>query len=254
MSSAPPDPSLDVAVLPDYEALSRAAAERVAAYVRAALATQDAFALALAGGSTPRGLYERLARTSLPWDRIHLYWGDERFVPHDHPKSNVRLVRETLLDGLDLPATNVHPMPTTGAPDDAAAAYADTLQRAFADRAHTFDLALLGMGEDGHTASLFPEHEPSPSDSRWVRAVSAPPRHDIARRLTCTLPVFNRARRALVLVSGASKRDTVRAALQERDARLPITHVHPQDRLVWLLDEAAAPPDAAQNDDRPHSA
>jgi len=243
MTSPGRPPSLDVAVSPNYDALSRVAAERVATCIRSTLATQDTFALALAGGSTPRGLYERLAEAALPWDRVHLYWGDERFVPHDHPKSNVRLVRTTLLDGLDGPDAHVHPMPTSQAPDDAAAAYADTLQRAFADRPHTFDLALLGMGEDGHTASLFPEHDPSPTDPAWVRAVSAPPRHDIAQRLTCTLPVLNESRQAFVLVSGEAKQATVQAALHDRDTALPITRVHPRDRLLWLLDAAAAPAD-----------
>lgn len=236
-------PSLDVVVSPDYDTLSRTAANRVAACVRSTLATQDTFALALAGGSTPRGLYERLAEAPLPWDRVHLYWGDERFVPHDHPKSNVRLARTTLLDGLDVPAPNVHPMPTSGPPDDAAGVYADMLQRAFADRLHTFDLALLGIGEDGHTASLFPEHDPSPTDAAWVRAVSAPPRHDIAQRLTCTLPVLNEARQAFVLASGTSKQAPVQAALHDRDTALPIARVHPRDRLLWLLDAAAAPAD-----------
>jgi len=235
------DPSVDVDVTSDYEQLSRAAAEWVGAAVRSALSEQETASLALAGGSTPRGLYERLADADLPWDRIHLYWGDERFVPHDHPKSNVQRARETLLDAAALPDANVHPMPTTGTPEAAAASYADTLQRAFADRPHTFDLVLLGMGEDGHTASLFPEHDPPPTDPTWVRAVSAPPRHDISQRLTCTLPVFNAARRALVLVSGAAKRDTVQAALHDRDTSLPITRVRPREQLVWMLDRAAAP-------------
>ena len=235
------DPSVDVDVSADYDALSRAAADRVGAVVRSTLSDQDTVSLALAGGSTPRGLYERLADAELPWDRIHLYWGDERFVPHDHPKSNVQLVQEALLDGAALPNANLHPMSTTGTPDAAASDYADTLQRAFADRPHTFDLALLGMGEDGHTASLFPEHDPSPTDPTWVRAVSAPPRHDVRQRLTCTLPVFNAARRALVLVSGAAKRDTVQAALHDRDSALPITRIRPREQLVWMLDRAAAP-------------
>jgi 6-phosphogluconolactonase len=241
-SPSPSDPSVDVDVARDYDQLSRTAAQRVGAAVRSTLSGQETAALALAGGSTPRGLYERLADAALPWDRIHLYWGDERFVPHDHPKSNVQLVRETLLDGAPLSNANLHPMPTTGPPDAAAAAYADTLHRAFADRPHTFDLALLGMGTDGHTASLFPEHDPSPTDSAWVRAVSAPPRHDVRQRLTCTLPVLNAARRAFVLVSGAAKRDTVQAALRDRDASLPVARVRPREQLVWMLDRAAAPP------------
>jgi len=240
-SSSPRDPSIDVDVSADYEALSDAAAEWVTAVVRSTLSEQETAALALAGGSTPRGLYERLADADLPWDRVHLYWGDERFVPHDHPKSNVPLVRQTLLGGRASPDAPLHPMPTTDTPDAAAAAYADTLQRAFADRPHTFDLALLGMGEDGHTASLFPEHDPSPTDPTWVRAVSAPPRHDVRQRLTCTLPVFNAARRALVLVSGTAKRDTVQSALHDRNSSLPITRVRPREQLVWMLDRAAAP-------------
>jgi 6-phosphogluconolactonase len=236
-------PAVHVDVSPDHETLSREAAQRVRSFIETTLDEQESFALALAGGSTPRRLYELLGEAPLPWDRIHLFWGDERFVPHDHPKSNVQLVRETLLDHIDVPAENVHPMPTTDTPDAAAAAYADTLHHAFADRSHTFDLILLGMGQDGHTASLFPEHDPAPNDATWVRAVSAPPRHDIAQRLSCTLSVINEARHALILVSGASKRETVHAALEEQDDSLPITRVHPQGQLLWLLDEEAHPSD-----------
>lgn len=116
------------------------------------------------------------------------------------------------------------------------------MQAAFAPQSYTFDLVLLGMGTDGHTASLSPDHAPDPHDPRWVRAVSAPPRHDIARRITCTLPVLNGARQAFILVSGASKRETVRAALDEPDRRPPITHIQSQDHLVWFLGEAAHPP------------
>jgi 6-phosphogluconolactonase len=232
---------MNVDVSPDYESLSTNAARRVRRFIAETLADQEQFALALAGGSTPRRLYELLAKTDLPWEQIHLFWGDERVVPHDHPKSNVRLVRDTLLDDIAIPNANVHPMPTEGTPDAAAATYADTLQHAFADRSHTFDLVLLGMGEDGHTASLFPEHDPTAHDPNWVRPVSAPPRHDIAQRLTCTLSVFNEARRAAVLVSGESKRDTVHAALHEQDATLPITRVQPREQLLWFLDEDAHP-------------
>jgi 6-phosphogluconolactonase len=232
---------MEIDVSRDYETLSRNAAERVQTLVDETLAERSLFALALAGGSTPRRLYELLATADLPWTRIHLFWGDERVVPHDHPKSNVRLVRDALLQNSSIPDANVHPMPTDKTPEAAADAYEDTLRRAFADRPYTFDLALLGMGADGHTASLFPEDDPSGTDPKWVRAVSAPPRHDIAQRLTCTLPVLNAARQAFVLVSGASKRDTVHAALDERDDHLPVTHVRPRERLVWLLDEAARP-------------
>lgn len=232
---------MEIHVSPDYESLSQTVAQRIQAAIAETLDEQDSFALALAGGSTPRRLYEILAEADLPWNQIHLFWGDERFVPHDHPKSNVRMVREVFLGDLSIPDENVHPIPTEGSPEAAASSYADTLQHAFAGRSHTFDLALLGMGADGHTASLFPEHDPVPDDPRWVRSVSAPPRHDVARRITCTLSVLNDARRVYVLVSGGSKRETVEAALHDGDESLPITRVQPRERPVWFLDEAAHP-------------
>lgn len=225
----------------DYGTLSRRAAEHIHSAIQTALATQDTFAVALSGGSTPRRVYQNLSEMDLPWNQIHLFWGDERFVPHTHPESNVQLVRETLLDHIDIPANNVHPMPTSGRPLQAASTYADTLHRAFADRPYTFDLALLGMGADGHTASLFPEHDPDPHDPKWVRAVSAPPRHAITQRLTCTLPVFNSAQQVLVIVSGGSKRETVHAVLNEEDDTLPMTRIRPNGEKVWLLDAEAAP-------------
>lgn len=227
-------------VYADYETLCQNAAEQIRTMVRTVLTTQDTFAFALSGGDTPRRLYERLAEMPLPWEQIHLFWGDERMVPHDHPESNVRLVRETLLHDVDVPDENIHPMPTSSPGAQAAAAYADTLQSAFADRSHTFDLSLLGMGKDGHTASLFPEHDPDPNDAQWVRAVSAPPRHEITERLTCTLPVLNGSQHVVVLVSGASKRETLQTALT-RGERLPISKVRPRGSMTWLLDAAADP-------------
>lgn len=233
--------SLHIDVHPDYETLSHAAAEQVSAGIRTVLADQDEAAVALAGGSTPRRLYELLGEANVPWDRVHLFWGDERFVPHDHPRSNVRMVRETLLAEAEVPSSHVHSMPTDGAPGNAAARYEETLRHHLGNREHTFDLVLLGLGDDGHTASLFPEALPFPDDNAWVRAVTAPDRHDIARRLTCTLRAFNQARRAYFLVSGESKQDAVRRVLDAEDSTLPATHIRPREHLVWLLDTAARP-------------
>lgn len=228
-------------VSPDYEQLCHNAARSTAALIRNTVAEYNQCSIALSGGNTPRRLYELLTQESLPWTQVHLFWADERFVPHDHSQSNVRLVRETLLCDIEIPDANVHPMPVAGSPSEAAASYSTTLQSTFSNRAHTFDLALLGMGEDGHTASLFPQHNPSVSDPEWVRAVSAPPRHEVTQRLTCTLPVLNEARQAFVLVAGTAKRETVGAVLKDRDPNLPMTHVQPRERLVWFLDTAAAP-------------
>jgi len=231
----------ELSVHPDYESLSRAAAQRVQSTVEDVASEQDDVALALAGGSTPRRLYELLADVDLPWGKLHLFWGDERFVPHDHPKSNVYLVRDALLTGLDVPARHVHPMPIGDSADTSAAQYEQTLRSHFDDRPHTFDLVLLGMGGDGHIASLFPEHDPPPDDPAWVRAVSAPPRHDIQQRLTCTLSVLNKARQAYFLVSGSEKRNAVRGVLDDADPSLPATRIQPRDELVWFLDTDARP-------------
>ena len=231
-------------VFPDPETLSRAAARFVADRIDRALAHREHASLALAGGSTPRPLYERLAgslRDAIPWNQVHLFWGDERYVPHDDPSSNVQMVRETLLADAPIPPGNVHPMPTDrDDPEEAAADYADTLHAAFPGEA-TFDLVLLGLGSDGHTASLFPgDPAATAMDSvPWVRAVTAPPRHAVRTRLSLTLPVINRARSVFFLVSGAAKHDAVDAVLEAQDPTLPPTHVRPQQHATWFLDEAA---------------
>jgi 6-phosphogluconolactonase len=233
--------SEDTHIFPTYDAMSRAAAQHVAAHIRTVLADQERYALALAGGSTPERLHEMLASgfPRLPWDRVDMYWGDERFVPSSSPQSNERMARRTLLSGLDVPFANVHPVPTdAGSPEAAAEQYETVLRDAFADRDHTFDLVLLGLGGDGHTASLFPEDDPSPDDDAWVRAVTAPPRHDVRDRITCTLPVLNGAREAVFLVSGESKKAAVERIFSG-DTSLPAARVAPRDRLTWFMDEAA---------------
>lgn len=231
----------DVHVFPTYDAMSRAAAQYVAAHIQTVLADQERYALVLAGGSTPERMHEMLASgfPRLPWDRVHIYWGDERFVPSHSPKSNERMARRTLLSDIPIPFANIHPIPTdTGSPDAAAERYETVLQDAFAGRDHTFDLVLLGLGGDGHTASLFPEDDPSPDDDAWVRAVTAPPRHDVADRITCTLPVLNASREAVFLVSGEPKRDAVERIF-DGDTSLPAARIAPRDRLTWFMDEAA---------------
>jgi 6-phosphogluconolactonase len=228
---------------PDSEALSRAAAADLRADIESALRTQETYALALAGGSTPERLYELLAEErSLPWAKVHLFWGDERYVPHDHPRSNVRLVRRTLLGEAPIPSDNVHPVPTQGAsPEADADAYTATLRDHFDDRTDTFDTVLLGLGSDGHTASIFPETLDQHQEDRWVRAVTAPDRHDVSTRLTCTLPVLNGARRALFLVAGERKQDALRGVLDQKDLTLPATHVRPRAQCLWYVDRAARP-------------
>lgn len=230
----------------DLETLSRAAARALVEDIQSRLAVQDRYTLALAGGSTPQRLYERLgaeAAGPLPWERLHLFWGDERYVPPTDPRSNHRLVQRTLLADAPCPAANVHPIPTDRTPPEtAAAAYEQTLRRFFADRGATFDTVLLGLGADAHTASLFPETPALGQTDDWVRVVEAPPRHDVSTRISCTLPVLNGARQAIFLAAGPRKRAAVHRVLNERDKSLPATHVQPRSQLDWYLDRACWPP------------
>jgi 6-phosphogluconolactonase len=229
----------------DLEALSRAAARALVDDVQAVLATQDRYTLALAGGSTPKRLYELLAsgtEGTLPWARIHLFWGDERYVPPGDERSNYHLVRRSLLATTDIPPENVHPIPTNAeSPEAAAVGYEKTLRQYFSDPEATFDTVLLGLGSDGHTASLFPETLGLGQTDDWVRVVEAPPRHDVSTRLTCTLPVLNGARRAIFLAAGARKREALRDVLDEQDPSLPATHIRPREQIDWFVDHAARP-------------
>ena len=243
--SETPDP--DVRVFDGLEALSRAAADALIAKMEAVLDEQERFALALAGGSTPRRLYELLAgpyRDRVPWGRLLLFWGDERYVPPDHAASNYRMACEALLNHVALQPEHLCPIPTDPpTPAIAADQYAATLRQAFSDRDTTFDVVLLGLGDDGHTASLFPENAPHEAFEQanvpWVEAVTAPERYDVRERITLTLPALNGARRVFFLVAGAEKRAALRAVLAAADPALPASHVQAREGVTWFVDEAA---------------
>jgi 6-phosphogluconolactonase len=232
---------LRVRVADSTDELIRAVAEAIAAWAAEVLSRQAGFSLALSGGNTPRALYRLLAqeyRQRVEWNRVHLFWGDERYVPHDHPASNYRMARETLIDPLCIPSQNVHPMPTDAAnPDDAAARYEQDLRRFFGTRPR-FDLVLLGMGADGHTASLFPGTPALRERTRWVTVGEAPSEPRI--RLTLTLPVLNAAHAVYFVITGEDKAEAVRRVLMEQEP-LPAALVQPeQGELIWWLDAAAA--------------
>jgi 6-phosphogluconolactonase len=242
-----PDGNADV--FPDLDALSHAAAEACVAAAREAVEARGSFALCLTGGSTPRPLYELLAgpyAPQVPWRKTHLFWGDERYVPHTRDGSNYGMARAALIDRVTVPEDQVHPMPTDrNDPGEAAEVYEKTL-RGFADRrgagAPLFDLLLLGLGADGHVCSLFPEDEPHQQwGGAWVRAPYGPPRHAPRRRLTLTLPALAKAQDTLFLISGEAKREAARAVLREGDPEAPATHVRVRRSVRWLLARAAAP-------------
>jgi 6-phosphogluconolactonase len=237
----------ELVVLADPAALAEEAARRFVALAGAAITERGRFRVALSGGSTPRTTHERLARRhrdDVDWSRVEVFWGDERFVPPDDSESLFRMTRETLLDHVPIPAANIFPIPTVGStPEAAASAYAETLAATFGAALPRFDLIFLGMGPDGHTASLFPGHpEVVAPSGELVAAVHGAPKPP-PTRLTCTYKLLNAAANVIFLVAGADKAATLHAVLRgpEDVAHFPAQGVRPASgALTWLVDEAAA--------------
>jgi 6-phosphogluconolactonase len=239
---------MDTRVFPDLEAVSRAALGELLHSMRDAVKERGVFAVALAGGRTPAKMYDLWAHAEgqgarTQWDKVHLFWGDERYVPQTDPLSNYRMTRETLIEHVPIPAANVHPMrgpedfPT---PEKAAEAYEAELRKFFASTPPAFDVQLLGLGVEGHTASLFPGSPALEEKKRWVAAVEAPAKPP--QRLTLTPVVLNQARNTFFLVVGADKREII-AALQDEPASKPSQYpagiIRPEGRVLWFLDKAA---------------
>jgi 6-phosphogluconolactonase len=205
-------------------------------------ASHGPIAVALSGGSTPRRLYELMSKSALPWDKIHWFLGDERFVPHDDTDSNYRMIREALFDRAPVPQANIHPVTTEGlTPDDSARAYEAELRR-FHGTAELhpdqplFHVTILGLGADGHTASLFPGAAVLGETARWVAPVIGAKPED---RITLTYTAIDSSRYAIFLVSGAEKRDMLKRLLAG-DQSIPAGRVRPTGELVIFADEAAA--------------
>ena len=236
-------------IVPDGPALAREAAERFARAVEQAVAERGYAFVALSGGSTPKQMGTILARepyrSRIPWDRVHVFWGDERWVPLGSPESNAGEAKRGFLDLVPIPPGNVHPWDTAAeSPQEAAAAYETLLRELFTEPSGVprFDLVLLGMGDDGHTASLFPNTSALVADGRLAVA-NYVPRMD-ASRLTLTAPVLNAGREILFLVGGPGKADTLEAVLEgpELPATFPAQLIRPalpDSRLSWLVDEDA---------------
>jgi 6-phosphogluconolactonase len=239
---------LEVIICRDAAELARRAAEQLAARAAESIARTGRFAVALSGGSTPRTVYSLLAapefRDRIDWPRVHLFWGDERCVSPVHPDSNFRMVQEALLSKIAIPAENIHRMMGENEPAAAAAAYEQDLKKLFGANQGDwprFDLIFLGLGEDGHTASLFPGSAALSEDKRWV-AVAYVERLR-AHRLTLTFPVINAAKQITFLVSGASKRAIVKQLLGAgaEAADFPAAKVRPVDgKHTWLITQDAA--------------
>lgn len=236
---------VELVVVPDEEALATAASARFVSACHHAVARRGRFAVALAGGSTPLALYRLLAdRTDLPWERVVVAWGDERFVPVDDPARNERAARSALLDHVGVPHEATLSWGWGDDPEQLADAYEAALARALGDPP-SFDLVLLGLGDDAHTASLWPGAAALSSD-RLTAVTQAP---DGAVRLTLTPRALGRADEVLVLVSGAAKRGALRRTLDARSgagapttADPPLAHLEPHGTFVVLADASASGP------------
>ncbi len=230
-----------VEVLPDKEALIKRSLEVVLSKIQEAIEKSDRFTIALAGGGTPKPLYEAIATQNLPWEKIHVFWGDERYVPADHPDSNQGMARNAWLNKVDIPAANIHPMPTEGAsPVADAQKHEAQLQEFFGIPAGTFpdfDVILLGIGDDAHTASLFPHTDALQVQDQLVTVGNK----DGQPRITFTAPLINHAHCVIFLVAGSSKRPALAQIFApEADAvTYPARLIQPQGELWWLLDESA---------------
>jgi 6-phosphogluconolactonase len=244
----------EVSIFADAEALSRAAADLFAEKARAAIRSGGRFCVSLAGGSTPKRAYARLASdehaTRIDWGQVHVFWGDERLVPPDHPDSNFRMAREAFLTAVPIPAENIHRMRTEFTAKKAAEDYSSVIRTVFAlsgDELPRFDLVLLGMGLDGHTASIFPGDDLTAHTGRLVAAT--PGERMGHRRLTLTLPAINNAACVVFLVTGMDKAKTLSKVLKagmqggrtsHQAPRLPAQLVAPaRGELLWFVDEAA---------------
>lgn len=235
----------EVRIYKDLDQLSLEAAREFARLAGIAMDRYGRFNVALAGGSTPRQLYERLANhVLLDWGRIHLFWGDERCVPPDHPESNYGMAQSILLDHIPIPPVNIHRMRGEIDPEEAAVEYQVQIANHFRTPGNAppaFDLILLGMGEDGHTASLFPGSPVLDESDRWVVNVThTQPPPPLIPRLTFTLPLINATRNVLFMVTGKAKAGTVSRILINRE-KLPAGLVNPVlSSPVWMLDSEAA--------------
>jgi 6-phosphogluconolactonase len=232
-------------VYADLESLSRAAAGIFVQQARQAIQVHGWFSVALSGGHTPQRTYELLAqppfRDRVAWEHVHIFWGDERCVPPDDARSNERMARQAWLDHVPIPAAQIHPIRCADSPGQTARQYEALLQKFFRGRSPSFDLVFLGLGEDGHTASLFPGTSVLHEHEHWVSEVYVAD-HEL-HRVTLTTPIINQAAVVAFLVDGTAKAGILRAVLEgpSGDRRLPAQLIQPaHGELHWLVDQEAS--------------
>ncbi len=238
--------NLQIQTFPDLEAISHQAAEFFLSLTRSSLQSKESFTVALSGGSTPRRFYDLLGsdpyRGQIEWHRIHFFWVDERCVPPEHEQSNFKTVCDTLLSRVSVPGENIHRIRGEEDPEEAAREYERVIKTFWRGmNIPVFDLIVLGMGEDGHTASLFPGSEALREEQRF--AVPVYRKKPEIHRVTLTLPVLNNASQVLFLVSGQAKAKVLAEILEgeEKKSRYPAGLVSPaHGKITWLIDQEAA--------------
>ncbi|MES1021997.1 6-phosphogluconolactonase [Gloeocapsa sp. BRSZ] len=229
-----------IEVLSDKPALIKRSLHLTVAKMTNAIAERGVCTIALSGGSTPKPLYEAIAAQQLPWEKIHVFWGDERYVPPNHPDSNQLMARQAWLNRVNIPAENIHPIPTDEVdPAVAARKYEEHLQTFFqtsGEEFPVFDIILLGMGSDGHTASLFPHTE-----ALKAQGLIAVGNKQEEPRITFTVPLINHARCVMFVVAGADKKPALAQvfAPDADDFSYPSRFIQPHGELWWLLDQSA---------------
>jgi len=240
---------MDVKSFPDLEKTCSALAERIVELSRESIEQKKTFSLVLSGGRTPRLFYNLLGTQyagEIQWNFVHLFWGDERWVPRNHQESNYAMAFETLISKVPIPQKNIHPMPVDArSPDKGADIYEKSLKDYFNNsesdvRGYTFDAVILGLGEDGHTASLFPGNPALFESDKWVIPVQAPASYPTKDRLTLTFPAINISKNVFFLVSGKGKKKIVDSILKKESTqrkKYPAEMVQPKGQLSWFLDQ-----------------
>ncbi len=236
-----------IRIYPDFESLSRGAAELFVHLAGTSVRARGQFSVALAGGNTPRRTYELLSQNPLrdrvAWNQAHIFWGDERCVAADDPRSNTRMAKQALLEHVPVPSAGIHPIECAESPRDAAHRYESLLRAFFAGGPPRFDIIFLGLGENGHTASLFPYTPALEERDRWTSDVYAAGQN--IYRVTMTAPIINQTRAVVFIVSSVSKAKVLQEVLEgPRDPmRLPAQLIQPElhgGELYWLVDRPAA--------------
>lgn len=232
-------------IFADLNALSRDVVEDSVRAANEAVGARGRCLIALSGGKTPEKAYELWSkefRAQMPWAKTHFFWGDERFVPADDPKNNYRMTRESLFRHIPAPPENIHPIDTSfPTADEAARAYEKVLRGFISETGPSFDVMFLGVGAEGHTASLFPDSPALREENRWVVGVRAPVEPPV--RISLTFPVLRRARVTYFLLAGAGKQGIVETLRKDADAgtqKLPVEMLRPEGKVIWFLDRAAA--------------